>query len=569
MEQFNPVGCQGKKAPRRRRARRVAALALALCFALPLFAPRAAAAAATPPGVAAGAYVVMDSATGQILLAGSADEAKYPASITKILTAGLVLEQVGLQGAQSEKAVVSQAAIDALIPRASMVALQPGEELRVIDLLYAAAVESANDAAHVLGEYAAGDMGAFAERMNQKADELGLTGSRFTNASGQPNARHYTTARDMAVITRWAMSLPGFSDIFSATEYTLPATNKRGAFAMHNSNLIFQSYSSYYCPGVTASKTGFTDDAGYTLVTTARRGDTELICVVLDCQYNEQKYEATNALLDYCFNNFARHEVKIGDIAPISVPVYGGGPNILGEIEVYAEGDVEYLRHTALTGESVSVLPEVPERYVVGQPFVPRLAISLAGGGYQQSGEIFSAAMPWRGLEEVLAANTLAPQAPVAAAGGQVQAWLWAAGLVILAALLAGRVLWVRHRRRQRRMRRLAAARLAGRVPFTIEPPEWMARRARPSSPIEPPEWAARNAGGPNAPLRVGTGKPRTVIEPPDAPGTPSAPRRAPAVYRARPREAAFAPPARDAGLRVVPAGQAASPRRAGRANSR
>lgn len=431
---------------------------LAVC--LFAFLPPRVNAAEAPPSVDAEAYVVMDAATGQVLVSKNPNRMEYPASITKILTMALVLENTNPDTRASEIVTVSNEAIDALIPRASMIALGRGEQATVEDLLYATKIESANDAAHALAEHVSGSMDAFALLMTEKAAELGLTGTNFTNSSGQPGDNHYTTAYDMAQITRWAMGVPGFRELFAATTHTMAPTNMQPAGrTFHDANLIQAAHSTYYCEGVTGSKTGFTDQAQYTLVTTVKRGDTELICVVMKCASNAGKYASTNALMDYCFENFRRVSYTPGQAASAAVPVFGGGDAPLGNLEIYTEDTVTFLLHGSLQPDIATVELLVPERYVIGNSFAPFANITLPNNLPQQSGgQILSIALKWRGLEEIMAANTtegwqfMAEEKPV------LLGTIIGVPAVIIA-LVVGRLCFVRIRRNKLRKKRLMAAR--------------------------------------------------------------------------------------------------------------
>ncbi len=429
-----------------------------------------------PPEAGAEAYLVMDAATGQVLAERNAHEARYPASITKIMTLGLALEQVGLGEAAEQAVTVSQAAVDALIPRATMVSLQPGEVGTFRDMLYATMIESANDASHVIAEHLAGSMGGFAGQMNDKLAELGLSGSHFSNPSGQPADDHFVTAYDMAAVTRWALEVPGFRELFASTEYAMGATNKAaGGRVFHNSNLTLAPGSAYYCEGVTGSKSGYTDLARYTLVTTARRGDTELICVVLNCASNSEKYTSTGALLDYCFASFSRVSYPLADLPAQKVPVYGGGHRPLGELDVFGQGEVSFLLHHSLSPLSIELRYEVPQRYLIGDAFEPRVALYLPeeAAGVQPAGELASLPLGWSGLEEIMAANTTAAPLKRLAEEEPALFGLALAALALGLGLVVARAVYVRARRHLRRKKRLAAARaqMPVRIAARPEPP--------------------------------------------------------------------------------------------------
>ncbi len=429
--------------------------------------PTLAVQAATPPEVPAEAYVVMDLATGQVLAEKNAHMAEYPASITKILTLGLVLEEMGGQTEKlGEQTQVSYRASHELIYGATHVGLSEGEMVSLSDLLYATQIESANDAANVLAEYSDGTLEGFAGRMNAKAAALGLSGSNFTNPSGQPDANHFTSAYDMAAITRWAMAVPGFRELFSATEYAMAPTNNRAfAFTCKNNNPVLSPGSAYYYPGVTGSKMGYTDDARYTLVTTAKRGDTEVVCVVLKCDTNGAKYESTTALLDYAFGNFTPAVYPAGNIPPVTVPVYGGGQDELGEITVCGGADIPFLLPNGVGLESVTAESLVPEKYVIGQPFNPVIQLAINAEGAEPI-ELMSAPLSWTGFDELFAANTSAWQRAIGKYPPVVL--ILVAVLLLLFLTVLGRVLYVRWRRHHRRQ--LRQAEIRAQQPISIAP---------------------------------------------------------------------------------------------------
>jgi D-alanyl-D-alanine carboxypeptidase (penicillin-binding protein 5/6) len=156
-------------------------------------------------------WCVMDAKTGQLLIGGNENAKREPASITKILTCAMALERLD----PADKYTFSKEA--ASYDKASThLAFSEGEICTIEDLLYGAMVKSANDCAMALADASAGSQLAFVRLMNEKLAELGCTGSHFSNSTGMPEMNHYTTARDMAIITKYALSVPGFMKYFSA-----------------------------------------------------------------------------------------------------------------------------------------------------------------------------------------------------------------------------------------------------------------------------------------------------------------------------------------------------------------
>ncbi len=510
------------------KAKRAAALTLAflLClapvFALPAAAEaaqdpqaagevRAAQAAQAPPTVAADAYTIIDAASGQVLVSKNEHLQYCPASITKVLTVALALDAAGGKNL-TDSVQVSQTAATTLMPGATTIALQTGEVTNLSDLLYAAQVVSANDAANAIAEYTSGSIAGFADRMNQKAAELGLSDSHFTNPSGQTDQSHVTTAYDMAQITRWALTVPGYRDYFSAQSFSMEATNFRATPTVYNAtNSILVPASRYYYEWVTGSKQGYTDDAQFTLVTSAEKNGMELICVVMHCGTNFDKYNSTETLLDYCFNNYRPFTFPATDVADVQVPVYGGGFSPLGDITVRATQDMTFLLPTDVDTSDLQVKLNVPERYVIGQPFAP--TVEVHAGGEAAGRVLASAPLVWDGLDEVLADNTFSRPFDNVIEVIPVPFWIVAGVLLAAILLMLAHTLYVRRQRMKRQEAKLAAARM-----------RWPAKLEDRPAPSAPPRdlrvagkrvtsyAAAREAAGAAQPLRAA--EPQEYVSP-------------------------------------------------------
>lgn len=276
-----------------------------------------------PPEIIGDAAVIIDASTGQILYEKNMDKQEYPASTTKVMTAMLALENLDLS-----KTVT----IDAITPftEGSRIYLLEGERLTVEQLLNALLTESANDAAVALGILIAGSIPEFADMMNKKAIELGAKNTNFVNPNGLHNDAHITTAYDLALIAREAMKNEKFRELIMTYRYIIPATNKQDTRYLYNTNrLIYDEKTKVNVngvirpakyDGVTGIKTGYTSKAGGCLIAGAKRGDTELIAVVLKSSA-EGRFADAIALLDYGFENFK------------SAKAIGAGTD-LGEIKV-------------------------------------------------------------------------------------------------------------------------------------------------------------------------------------------------------------------------------------------
>lgn len=249
------------------------------------------------PDVRAESYCVMDAETGEIILWKNKDEKLNPASITKVLTALVVIENCPNL---DEVLTYSAEAISTLTANSST--LEPmaciGEKMTVRDALYGLILCSGNECANALAEHVAGTRAAFAEMMNDKANELGAKNSHFANAHGLTDPNHYTTAYDMAVIFRAALQNSTFLQIDSTVQYTIPATNMSAARSCGMGHQMISGQ--YPCEGVYAGKTGRTNEAGRTLLTAAKRNGKNLITVIMKSA-DDTFYGDTAILLEYGF----------------------------------------------------------------------------------------------------------------------------------------------------------------------------------------------------------------------------------------------------------------------------
>ncbi|MFV0497305.1 MAG: D-alanyl-D-alanine carboxypeptidase family protein [Candidatus Fimivivens sp.] len=323
--------------------------------------------AATPPAVNSETYVVMDVKSGQVLAAKGAHTQMYPASITKILTCALALQN----GSPQDTHMMSYEATHSIDYGSTHIALTEGEQISVEALLNATMIESANDAANGLAEYTAGGLDSFADLMNQKAAELGAKDSHFVNANGLHDKNHYTSAYDMALITRWALSVDGFRELFGAEEYTIPPTNKQKqsrTFGTHHHMLV---ESKYYYEGTQGGKLGWTSEAQHTLVTLAKRGDRELICVVMKTKTQYEKYEDAAKLLDYCFDNFSAATMMVDQYEPTPIAVFNGDVQT-GEVRIPAQ-EVNIVRPPTVAKVDIASALVAPESYQAGDTIDPRI----------------------------------------------------------------------------------------------------------------------------------------------------------------------------------------------------
>ncbi len=266
------------------------------------------------PKVGSKSAVLMDVNSGTILYDKKGNTKHYPASITKIMTALVALEHSDL----SETVTFSQKAVAESYGGTSSISRDVGEKMTMEETLYGMMLESANECAWAIAEHVGGTEENFIKMMNDKARELGCTHTHFHNPNGLPDDEHWTTALDMARISRAAYQNPTFARICGTKHYIIPPTNKhkdKTYLNNHHCMLNFYHTSRYlydYCVG---GKTGYTTKAHSTLVTYGKKNGMTLVCVVM-CAKNPDHWNDTRKLLDWGFKNFKY--VKISELKDLS-----------------------------------------------------------------------------------------------------------------------------------------------------------------------------------------------------------------------------------------------------------
>ncbi len=263
------------------------------------------------PAIESASATVMDMDTGVFLYSKQATEKRYPASITKIMTTLLLVENCDLD----DEITFSEIVYD-LEEGSSHLGIQPGEKMTLRDAAYGIMLASANDISNGVAEYMGGSLSGFADMMNQKASEIGCVNTHFSNPHGLFSEDHYTCAYDMALIARAAYENPVFREIVTTKEYTIPKTNlveEERPFLNHHK--MMQESSEHYWNGCTGGKTGFTSDSLNTLVTYAEKDGMHLVCVVLRVNGADKAYMETTQLLEYGLANFTTRlsEGKLSD----------------------------------------------------------------------------------------------------------------------------------------------------------------------------------------------------------------------------------------------------------------
>lgn len=278
----------------------------------------------------AGAALMYEINSDTLLYGFNIDQKMYPASVTKVMTCLIAIEN----GNMDDVVTVSQSVVDGRDPDGSNADLVLGEELTLRELIYCLMVSSANDAAQLISEHIAGSEEAFVEMMNQKAQELGCTGTHFANPHGLHDENHYTTARDLARIMLAALEHELFQEVYSTPVYVVPATNKSDERRLLSTNYMIEKskVDHYYDSRVVGGKTGFTTPAGRCLAAVSKSGDLTLLTVVLGGstglnQYGVVTYGSfavTGDLIDLGFDNYTTAQVLSSDAVLTSFPVSGG-----------------------------------------------------------------------------------------------------------------------------------------------------------------------------------------------------------------------------------------------------
>lgn len=285
-----------------------------------------------PFSVVAASAILMEASTGEILYELNADEVRAPASITKVMTGLLTVEAVERGELSLDQQVTLRADIyQGIGADGSSIQLKEGEILTVQDLLYAALLPSANEACNALAVVVSGSILDFVTLMNKRAVELGMTSTQYRNTHGYPDDAHYTTARDLAVLCREAISHPDFRTVVSSSSYTIPPTNlhERERVLKNSNALVSNSVQGYKYSDAIGIKTGFTNSAGRCLASAAQKGSRTLVAILLggnnwidhEVEVPDNYFRESRRLLEYGFNSFSQKTI-LDKIEPIdTIPV--------------------------------------------------------------------------------------------------------------------------------------------------------------------------------------------------------------------------------------------------------
>lgn len=285
------------------------------------------------------AAILYERNSDTLVYSWNADEKIYPSSMVKLMTALVALEK----GDLADTVTVTKSALSNLIPGSLCLKpiLQVGEVLSLESLLYALMTPSANDAAVVIAEHIAGSQDAFIALMNEKAQELGCTGTHYSNVHGLHDEQTYTTARDICRLLDIALENEQYKTLFTAKEYSIPATNLNDARNIVTSNHMMSKAETpkHFDERVTGGKTGSTDKAGRCLAVTAEANGMEYLAIVMGAvpTYNEDgtivrrygSFEEMKELLDFGFSGFGYSQIFYENQVLAQYPVSGGENHVV------------------------------------------------------------------------------------------------------------------------------------------------------------------------------------------------------------------------------------------------
>lgn len=291
---------------------------LSILFSLAILTPAAAF------DVATDSAILLEAETGQVLFEKNADRVLPPASVTKIMSLLIAMEKLE-EGSISldDKVTISRYAESM---GGSQIFLAANTQVKLEKLLKAVTIASGNDASVAVGEYIAGTYSNFIAMMNDRAAELGMDSTNFANSTGLPDPNHYSTARDISIMARELTKHPQVLEWASIWTETIDLPNRQAMLV--NTNSLINKY-----PSMDGLKTGHTQEAGFCLASTAKKGDTRLISVVLQGDTLAEREESTIRLLDYGFNAFSKRQIAAAGDQIQNIPVVEAADKVaLGEV---------------------------------------------------------------------------------------------------------------------------------------------------------------------------------------------------------------------------------------------
>ena len=354
------------------------------------------------PVINSDSYIMMNAATGQVLISKNPDKKQYPGNITKLLTAAIAMEYVDPEADYT-------VTIEDVFPsypekyrfsNGTYVAITQDEVVKVRDLICASLIQGADDAANALADCAAklanrslsledgtaSYTAGFVEMMNEKTKEIGCVNSNFVNPHGLYNENQYTTAYDMALILRYALSSTTFSQYFGLTSYTMEPTNKQSLPRNWGRTKVamMDSTSKSYYQGTLGVKYGVNTDGTNTSVALVERNGIRLICVAMGCTGNAETIQNDMVnLFNYCYDNFNPVTYTAEELSKegYKTAVYdtrGEGSKQIGNATYSTDSDFTVLVHKNFTKDDVYISTDIPGRYFYDEPMPATLTFSMS-----------------------------------------------------------------------------------------------------------------------------------------------------------------------------------------------
>lgn len=327
--------------------------------------------------IASDTGILMDADTGTVLFDKGGDQQRYPASITKIMTLLVAVENSSMD----EQVTFTETGVRNVAADSSNINSKVGEVMTMQDCLHALMIISANDAAAQIAEHVGGTEQNFIDMMNQRAAEIGCTNTHFTNSSGLPDENHYSSAKDMALIFREGLKNKDFRSVLGDADYTIQPTNMTSdKRVMHTHHPMFAPESDIYYPGCIGGKTGFTNLAAHTLVTAVEQNGTTYIAVVMHGVELSTCCLDSKALFDYGFGNFTKTAVDGGSV----ILPKGMDVNVLTTKSESSNGKIETVYYA---GDHQVGTSTVDEMAATATPTPETAASETTGDTLDQSGE--------------------------------------------------------------------------------------------------------------------------------------------------------------------------------------
>ena len=368
------------------------------------------------PTITSDSYIVMNAETGQILISKNPDKRQYPGDITKMLTSALALEYVDPEGSYTitTEDVFPTYPESYRFSNGTYVAITQDEVVKIRDLLYGSLIQSADDTANSLADCAAklanrsvamedgstSYTAGFMEILNEKVKSLGCVNSNFVNPHGLYNENQYTTAYDMALITRYALGTPNFLQYFGQTEYSMEPTNKQSLprnWRRNSDESMMLSSSENYYNGILGMKVGHTTQGNYTGVSVVERDGVRLICVALNCTGSSAyalQTDMTN-LFNYCYGNFTPITYTAAELAPegFRTPVYSTrsegteGSEYIGNATYSTDSDFTVLLHKNFSKDDIVLTSDIPGRYYQDEEMASTITFSISNSRTQEAAQ--------------------------------------------------------------------------------------------------------------------------------------------------------------------------------------